>query len=265
MIVAQFFGIFSEGTWDMKFRSDTPFDKLNRLYVAFAKIVQIDNHFTIDFDGDSDHITDIFDRMQQVNPDAEIFLSLGGDGSSNSFGGAANDPNFAPNIKNFLLDHGFDGLDIDWEAGLDKTNLNKLLNNLFGEFSAVNLKITLDVWPYMVNAYDITVFSQALDQINIMSYGTGLNLIDSVNQFIEAGLSPSKIIGGIITARSFNQFGGGVDTLGSDGTIAAKALYAVSNGLAGMFEWRLDNDYTLIDNSDYPTYQGAMDLWQSLS
>ena len=242
-IIAQYFGIWSDADWDQRFRSDTPFDKLNRLYVAFGKIVKADGHFTIDFDGDPDHVTDIFARMQQVNPSAEIFLAVGGNGDDDSFGGAALDPQFATNVRDFLLQYGFKGIDIDWEVGLTKSNLKNLLNNLSDVLHAVKLKITLDVWPYVVDAYDMDVITKTLDQVNIMSYGTGLNLKDSVEQYKEAGLSKSLMIGGIVTARDYNQFGGTVDTLGPSGTIAQKSQYALSENLAGMMEWRLDNDY----------------------
>lgn len=264
-IIAQYFGIWSGGGWELKFRNDTPFNKLNRLYVAFGKIVQINGHFSIDFDGSLDHIQDIRNRMQQVNPNAEIILVVGGDGSAPSYGGAASDSEFATNVRDFLIQNGFNGLDVDWETNLDRANLSLLLTNLSLVFKPANLKLTLDVWPWMTGAYDIGVFNKTLDQINIMTYGTGLDLDDSVMQFRNAGLSYSKMIGGIITERDFNQFGGTVDTLGTTGTINQKSTYAKRKKLAGMMAWRLDNDYSSIDNPDYPTYQGALALWNYMN
>lgn len=268
-VIAQFFGIWTDPgqTWDQKFRSDTPFTKLNRLYVAFGKIVPTSRgkHFTIAFDGSEANALAIINRMRAVNPAAELFLSVGGDGTSQSYGGASNDPDFPANVAAFLKQYGFTGLDVDWEETLDRVTLNRLLTMLSQTLHPLHMKLTLDVWPWVTSAYDMPVMSATLDQINIMSYGTGIALSSVAPGFIAAGFPANKIIGGIESEYNFNQFGGTVDTLGSNGTIAAKAAYARGMGLAGMMEWRLDNDYATAANPQYPTYQAAEALWTDMS
>ncbi|RDI48692.1 glycoside hydrolase family 18 protein [Aquicella lusitana] len=267
-IVAQFFGIWTERgqVWEQKFRTDTPFDKLNRLYIAFGKIIKTpEGHFSIAFDGQVEHVQDIIARMKSVNPDAELFLAVGGDGDKNSYGGAANDPQFAENVRQFLGRYGFNGFDIDWEMRLNKQDLNNLVKQLYPTLHSYGYRLTLDVWPYVSFAYDMSVLKDNLDQINIMSYGTGLHLASITAQYEKAGFPRSKIIGGIETERGYNQFGGVTDTLGPNGTIAEKSRFALTEGLAGMMEWRLDNDYTTTANPNYPTYQGAQALWQYMT
>ena len=265
-IIAQYFGIWAEQgqTWEQKFRSDTPFDKLTRLYISFGKIIKKeDGHFSINFDGSTDHVHALIDRIRAVNPHAEIFLTVGGNGNDDSFGGAANDDLFAMNVRDFLLSYGMNGFDIDWEEGLNKQALNKLTQNLYQVLHAVGDQLTLDVWPY-AGMYDMSTLRNSVDQINVMSYGTGLSLANIVPIFIQAGFPAEKIIGGIETESGYNQFGGVTDSLGPDGTIVAKAKYVLSHGMAGMMEWRLDNDYATADNPLVPTYQGALLLWSAM-
>lgn len=261
-IIAQYYGIWTEKgqVWDQKFRADTPFDKLNRVYVSFGRIIKTnDGHFSVEFDGDEKNGQAIIDRVHAVNGKAEIFFALGGDGSANAFGGAANDPEFASNVLGFLTRHGFDGLDIDWEMGLNKADLNLLIGNLSALLHDRGFKLTLDVWPFVSSAYDMPFLRDRLDQINIMSYGAGLSLDYCVRSYIQAGFPAEKIIGGVETETNYN---GGVDTL--DGSIVAKANVAKQYHLAGMMGWRLDNDYAPRDKPTWPTYQGAIALWNAM-
>lgn len=261
-IVAQFFGIFDQ-PWNQRLRPDTPFDQLNRLIIAFGKIVQKnDGHFSIDYDGDPNHVQDIFAQMRIKNPNAEIFLSVGGDGSETSYGGAANDPQFANNVAGFLKAAGFTGFDIDWETDLDRTNLNTLVKNLHSVLNSGGMKLTLDVWPFGDESYDMKVLSANLNQINIMSYGTDIDLTTCANTFTDAGFPASQIIGGVETESGYS---GGTDTLGPGGTIVQKAEVAINGKFAGMMGWRLDNDYTTDKEPNRPTYLGAKTLWAAMT
>jgi GH18 family chitinase len=264
-IVAQYYGIWTEPgqAWEQKFRADTPFTKLNRLYLAFGKIIKgSDGHYTIDFDGDAAHVKQIMARMKSVNPTAEIFLSVLGDLNGEVYRGAANDPLFAENLAAFLSGHGLNGFDIDWEEGINRADLNRLVTNLSAVLHARGMKLTLAVWQMVVTGYDMPLLREKLDQINIMSYGTGLSLQTCAEQYVSAGFPANKIIGGIETETGYHNFSGVTDTLDQAGTIAEKTQYAISHGLAGMMEWRLDNDYAPKDNLNHPTYQGANLLWQ---
>ncbi len=264
-IVAQYFGIWTETSrnqqWEQKFRADTPFDKLTRIYIAFCKVVTTtDGHLTIQFNGDISHAVAIMDRVRSVNPSAEIFVAVVGEGGANDFGGAAKDPQFASNVRGFLAHYGLNGVDIDWEMGLNKNDLNLLTTNLAANLHPAGYKLTLDVWSTPSAAYDMNVLSQNLDQMNIMSYGRYTRLDQCANAYIQQGFPAEKLIGGVEVEIPYE--GGNTDTLGPDGTLTQKANYVLSNGLAGIMAWRLDNDYPDADNLNYPTYKGANELWQ---
>lgn len=267
-ILAQYFGIWLEEDhhqqWEQKFRSDTPFDKLNRLYIAFCKIVKTpEGHFTIAFDGESQRAIAVMDRMRLVNPQAEIFVSLGGGGGANEFGGASQDPEFANNVRSFLMTYHLQGIDIDWEEGLQRDNLNALITHLSPVLHQADLKLTLAVWPFVHSAYDMPVLRSQLDQMNMMSYGKMRSLDAIVNAFVTAGFPIEKLIGGIEVENPYRQ--GGADTLGNDGTISQKARFARQSGMAGMMSWRLDNDYAEDSNLNYPTYRGALQLYEAMN
>ncbi len=65
----------------------------------------------------------------------------------------------------------------------------------------------------------------------------------------EAGFPYEKMIGGVESETGYVE-SGGHDTQES---VAAKCAYVKENNLAGLFEWRMDNDMRP-DNSP-PTYQ----------
>ncbi|EKD71215.1 MAG: glycoside hydrolase family protein [uncultured bacterium] len=264
-IIAEYFGIWTEHgqAWEDKFRPDAPFNQLNRLYISFGKLIKTaDGHFSLDFDGDAKHAQDLIMRMKKVNPTAEIFLIAGGDGRSDSYGGAANDTKFAENVRLFLEKYGFDGFDIDWEASLNKTNLNNLVTHLYTELHPKGYQLTLDVWPFVSTAYDVNVLKNNLDQMNIMSYGANRDLGMIVNHFEKAGFPANQLIGGIETETGYYDV---TDTLGANGSIAKKSAFAKEHGLAGMMGWRMDNDNAAKDRPNYPTYQGAIELWKCMS
>lgn len=266
-VVAEYFGIWTEKnqTWEQKFRDDTPFDVLNRLYICFGTIVQTqDGHFTLGFDGQAERVEAIVAAVKKQNPHAQLFLTVGGDKGATSLGGASQDPAFAENVVKFLKQYHLNGIDIDWEQNLDKTLLSNLLQSLGTTLHTHRMFVTLDVWPYPSSSYDMSVINQYVDQINIMSYGTGLSVKACAESFEKAGLLPSKIIGGIETESDYNQFGGTVDTIGPMGTIVAKSQYALTNQLGGMMGWRMDNDHVQSSNPNYPTYEGAKALWAAM-
>jgi GH18 family chitinase len=262
MIITQFFGIFSPD-YKERLRDDTPLRKLTRLNISFGKIIQNQSgEFSVAYDGSPERAKELIERVKKLNPTAEIFLTCGGSNLSSSYGGAALDPNFGKNVLAFLTEQGFCGFDIDWEADLEKDLLSTLTVNLSSALHPAGFKITLDVWPTASDVYDSSVLTKTVDQLNIMSYGVHWDLARSVNSYVKHGFPKNMLVGGIETEIGYS---GGVDTLGPTGTIATKATYAVKEGLAGMMEWRLDNDYTTIAaKPNFPTYQGAEELYNTI-
>lgn len=260
-IIADYFGIF-DTDWSAVLRPDTPFNKLNRVYISFGKIIQVaNNHFSVAIDGDPNRVTQVVNAVKQMNPTAELFLTTGGDNAPDSYGGASADPSFGPNVISVLNQFGLHGFDMDWEQGLVTKPLNNLLINMSNAFRPGGYKLTLDVWPFSQPAYDYAVMEKTLDQMNIMSYGPGTPLNLSAAPFLNGGIPSYKLVGGIEVESGY---AGGPDTTGIDGSIAAKAAYSLSSNFGGMMSWRLDNDYCP-PGSDMPSYIGGIDLWDDMT
>lgn len=278
-IIAQYVGIWHlPEIWGKKFRDDTPFDKLTRVYISFAKIIPTsDGHFDIDYDIEKEteknkikkevYIKPLIKRIREMNPKAEIFISLGG--SSSDFISAAKDEKFVSNVLGFMQREGFIGLDLDWETDdIDKAQLNALVKKLATAFhrDPKNYKkLTLDFLPGPYSIYDMKTLGQYLDQGNLMSYGKSRPLTEFAGEMVKAGFPASKIIAGIEVEPNYPE--GGTDTLGPNGSIATKAKYVLAKEtrLAGMMEWRLDNDYPCGCDPEYPTYRGAYILWDAMT
>jgi hypothetical protein len=267
-VIAQYFFIADERerTWDVKFRDDISFDKLTRLYIAFAVIKdgKLDYANKTNKPTDQKRIALLVEACKKVNCSAEIFITSSTEGQQ-YIDAAKNPTAFANSVVKFLRDNELDGYDMDWENGLDKDALNKLLIALRNAFDAAcktdgkTYGLTLAVWPTPRNRYDLKTVSENVDAINIMSYGVSEPLETDAQAYTRDGFPLSKMIGGVDTEADYN---GGVDTLGNDGTIAQKARYTLANGLAGMMAWRMDNDYV---DDKISTYKGTIQLYESMS
>lgn len=268
-VIGQYFFIADEGslTWDVKFREDLPFDKLTRLYIAFAWI----QNGTLTYGTMSNTPTDkqriaaLVGACKKKNPLAQVFISSGFDASGQMYKEAARNPTaFADSVVAFLRANGLDGYDMDWENGLDMNSLNALLLAVRKALDAASAQdgktygLTLATWQYRHPAYDLKTIGSTVDAINIMSYGQGRTLEQSVQAFDD--LPKAKMIGGIEAEDDYQE--GGPDTLGPNGTIAQKARFARQNGLAGMMAWRLDNDHV---ENNVSTYRGPLQLYASMS
>src|SRR4051812_9019394 len=64
----------SDKVWHERIRPDTPFNELNRLYIAFGKIVEnTDGHFTIQWDTSNSSALrpiELMRRLKAMNPNA---------------------------------------------------------------------------------------------------------------------------------------------------------------------------------------------------
>lgn len=255
-IVSAYFGIF-DGTFSTENlqspQMSKAFTELNRLYIAFAWIRPDSTGKCVlayEHDGDGDKIDTLVSRARQANPSLEILIASGYDNGS-MYRCAAKDPDyFAASVMQFLSAHQLNGYDIDWENGIDKLALDRLLVSLRTQFQQ-RYKLTLAVWPWPVfsSSYDIPVMANTVDQINVMTYGVYRTLNTSAYGYVQAGMPSQKIIPGIVTEFRYWE-AGGPDTLGDKGSIEQKAQFVKDYNLAGLMNWRLDNDYTNFAVSD---------------
>jgi GH18 family chitinase len=265
-ILTQYFFMQDEGErdWSIKFRHALPLEKLNRLNIAF---VAIENGRLVAGGTDAkpshqDRITELKDAIRDRNPPAKIFVVTGN--GADAYAEAAQDAlAFGRSVVSFLKDNDLDGYDIDWEEEMDANVLDKVLKGVrqaMNESKERRYYLTVATWPYAAHGdYNVANLAAEVDQINLMSYGPELKLDDLVADWNKKGFPSSKIIAGVGTECPPSGVNFSLDTLGDAGSIVQKVRYAKANGLAGMMEWRLDNDYydpeTLLS-----TYKGADQL-----
>ncbi|XP_076330487.1 putative chitinase 10 [Tachypleus tridentatus] len=126
-----------------------------------------------------------FNSLKKINPQLKTILAIGGWNEnpikySNMARNPAQRRKFVVSCVKFLLKHGFDGLDMDWEypanrGGIpeDKENFVILLKELKSELSVKGLLLSAAVsvgQKTVETAYDIPKVAKYLDIINIMAY-----------------------------------------------------------------------------------------------
>ncbi len=89
-----------------------------------------------------------------------------------------------------------------------------------------------------------------------MTYGPGdgYGLVSYANAYHDAGVPYGKMIGGLESEFGYRE-NGGPDTPAS---IDAKCAFVKTSNLAGLFEWRMDNDMRTQDSVNAggpPTFQ----------
>ncbi|XP_055533865.1 acidic mammalian chitinase-like [Wyeomyia smithii] len=127
-----------------------------------------------------------FNELKNVNANLKTFAVIAGlSAGSVTFSRVAASPNlrqrFAESARNFCLEHGFDGVDINWEypgryggdPDNDKANFVLMLADLREVLSASDLMLTASVGAaqhHVDTSYDVPAISQYLDYINLMTY-----------------------------------------------------------------------------------------------
>ena len=250
-----------------------PWAKINRLYIGFATVkdgVLVDLPTGSSAD-DAARQAEMQRRIHEMvalcrekNPDAEIFISsnFGGSDIDSEYLAAAQDPQkFADSALAYLKEYDLDGYDMDWESStIDDyaPQLTTLLSTCHTTFAGAGTnphgrpyKVTHTVWPGVESAQTVAGLKDAVDQVNIMSYGTGdkYDLVSYADSYAAAGFPPGKMIGGLESESGYTD-NAGPDT---QETVAAKCAYVKSRHLAGLFVWRIDND--MRPDNAAPTYQ----------
>lgn len=249
-----------------------PWTKINRLYLGFATLkdgVLVDLPTGSSADDATQkaemqrRIREVVSLCREKNPNAEIFISsnFGGNDIDSEYNAAAQDPQkFADSALAYLKEYDLDGYDMDWESrSIDDyaPALTSLLSACHTTFAGAgtnphgrSYKVTHTVWPGVESPQTVAGLKDAVDQINIMSYGTGdtYDLVSYADSYATAGFPCEKMIGGLEAERDYPE-NGGHDTLDS---VSAKCTYVKSHNLAGLFVWRLDND--MREDNAAPTY-----------
>ncbi|KAG8182777.1 hypothetical protein JTE90_018651, partial [Oedothorax gibbosus] len=126
-----------------------------------------------------------FNDLKKKNPNLKTLIAIGGwDMTSKPFSIMASDRTnrtiFIESVLLFLKQHGFNGLDLDWEWPVtnggraeDKQNFVVLLKELKAALHSEGFLLTSTVSAtkyYIDMAYDIPAISKELDQIHLLSF-----------------------------------------------------------------------------------------------
>jgi hypothetical protein len=166
------------------------------------------------------------------------------------------------NIVAWLVSNGYGGISIDAE-GAGMSYVAEFVSQLGPSFKASKLGIAVSVpWPGMgpVNLYGdkaVQAFNDNVDALELQDYSSSGTPSD-VSAWTSAGVKVSILMGGACTEN------GNAQTSLAD--TQSWTQYALSNGLRGMFSWRLDNDHgTQGTEEDVdPTFTGAKMIYDTV-
>lgn len=162
---------------------------------------------------------------------------LGGAGTGGSFSSQTSSGSLAGYIStviNAMKSQGYDGLDVDWEEGINNAQYLALCQGLRNAMNAITPKPLLTVATADYFAGSTIPAAAYFDQINLMSYWTDVNgMAGELNSFTSKGV-----------AKSLLGVGYGYDTDGetdvnNPNDVGAKCLYAINNGYGGVMVWEI--------------------------
>ncbi|CAF3879821.1 unnamed protein product [Rotaria sordida] len=219
-------------------------------------------------------------KLKEKNPDLKILISCGGWGNSAEFDSLASSESsretFSNNAIAFCRQHGFDGVDLDWEFpsansrknfGLLTRTMQKAFKKEAKKSKKDRLLLSLAVAASEVlikQGYDVPVLCNYVDLINVMTYDlygswTGkighhsalfhrrgekglerdLNTNSSMYNWIKAGCPRDRLIIGIPGyGRAFTASGNDpVKAYGESGSVSSiSSPYLGESGLLAYYE-----------------------------
>ncbi|KAF2716673.1 glycoside hydrolase family 18 protein [Polychaeton citri CBS 116435] len=204
-VQSRIIGYYEAWNWNKKCTGmqlkDIPVSSITHLHYAFAyidpssyEITTMDNTIPYDlFTG----ITSL--KMQ--NPNLKVIISLGGWTFSDD--NTATQP-FVDKLIDFMLNYGFDGVDLDWEypgasdrGGKedDGVKYTQLLAALRTKFSGI-ISFTAPTSCWYLRHFDLTAMTKYVDWINVMTYdlhGTWDNTTAAIGNHVFAHTNLTEI------------------------------------------------------------------------
>jgi hypothetical protein len=221
----------------MSVQDQIPWRKINRIYIGFATVHDgiLTDLPAGSSEDDISHRQETRSRIRnaimlcrQNNPDAEIFISsnFGGNEMDDQYLLAAQDPQkFADSAVAYLKDYGLDGYDMDWESSnIDNyaPQLKSILATTHTTFASAGngrlgkpYLLTHTVWPGVESAETAANLIGSVDQLNLMTYGTGnkYDLAATADSLHQAGVPYDMMVGGLESESGIQIISGRIHRL----------------------------------------------------
>lgn len=266
-LIGHFFGIFDDN-WELRLREDTPFDKMDMVFIAFAHPYDNDSDgiYELGYENahqdppftDQERIDQIVRLAREKNPEIKLLISEGA--GKEDYWKSAQDPEvFAESVVTMMRNHDLDGFDMDYEIESDPVTTEQfraLVTAVGQRIKQASIEDGRGDNPYLftitpngpaLRVWDGKLVNQYVDYINLQAYwGNSFHYID---EFKQSGVDISKMFIGL-ASESYDQ------------PADVPEVYvekAKEVGAKGVFAWRLDNDS--LDQKNKPHYSIAKKLW----
>jgi chitinase len=209
--------------------ADIPAALLTHVIYAFANVTVAGDCVSESAKDDAVNFPQLIELKTNF-PQLLVLISVGGASHSTNFsavcGGTATRARFVASCVQFMIQNGFDGIDIDWEfpGAADSANFIALLQELRSQLDAQGaangrayvLTIAAPAGPTNIANLQLAQIHPSLDWINLMTYDFSvassdktnfnaplfatkgaLNVNAAVNTYLGAGVPPAKIVMGV--------------------------------------------------------------------
>jgi hypothetical protein len=242
-----------------------PLQYASRYNLAFGVFSAVTNGYTLNLN--APYAEEVLGQIRAQTPSGVlIYAGTDTEGTGLSATVADNRQNknrSTANIVGYLLNLGLNGMCIDAEEN-GREDVPELVAQLGPSFKENGLGIAVSApWPvkgpvklYGDGAVDpVDAFNAYVDAVELQDYSS--NNEPQATVWTRAGVKAAILMGGICTENS------GVQT--SIQTTKDSTLFALQNGMRGMFSWRLDNDHGLQHEKEdvEPTFTGAKTIYDT--
>lgn len=277
-------------SWEMWTADDVQGDKMTHVNFAFANCVN--GEVVIgEPEGDPTKLAEL-QKVKQKYPHLKTLVSVGGWTWSKGFHDAAmtdvSREKFATTAIKYMLDYGFDGVDIDWEypnqkgdgnpfGPEDKHNFTLMLQKMREKLDAqgkadgkyYELSIATGANETYAQNTELDIIQNYLDQINIMTYdfsGTWVSKTSHHTNLYNSKLAPNGGISADTAVKIHKKYG-----VPSNKIVLGVAFYgtgfkkvgaSTNNGLNQSFSGGIGATYSQIKNT-YLKKPGYVRYWDN--